>query len=97
MYVLCMYVCMYVCVCMYVYMYVSMYVCMYDILHTRDQGGAAILLLLDCSAAFDTIDLSILLSSMESVLGVKVSVLQWFISYLLGRKQSAPELWNALP
>ena len=38
-------------------------------------------------AAFDTIDHSILLSRMESVLGVKGSALQWFKSYLLGRKQ----------
>ena len=58
-----------------------------DILRTLDQGGAAILVLLDLSAAFDTIDHSILLSRMESVLGVKGSALHWFKSYLLGRKQ----------
>ena len=58
-----------------------------DILRTIDQGGAAILVLLDLSAAFDTIDHSILLSRMESVLGVKGSALQWFKSYLLGREQ----------
>ena len=58
-----------------------------DTLRTLDQGGAAILVLLDLSAAFDTIDHSILLSRMESVLGVKGSALQWFKSYLLGRKQ----------
>ena len=58
-----------------------------DILRTLDQGGGAILVLLDLSAAFDTIDHSILLSRMESVLGVKGSALQWFKSYLLGRKQ----------
>ena len=58
-----------------------------DILRTLDQGGAAILVLLDLSAAFDTIDHSILLSRMESALGVKGSALQWFKSYLLGRKQ----------
>ena len=58
-----------------------------DILRTLDQGGAAILVLLDLRAAFDTIDHSILLSRMESVLGVKGSALQWFKSYLLGRKQ----------
>ena len=39
-----------------------------NILCTRDQGGAAILVLLHLSAAFDTIDHSILLSRMESVL-----------------------------
>ena len=54
-----------------------------DILRTLDQGGAAILVLLDLSGAFDTIDHSILLSRMESVLGVKGSALQWFKSYLI--------------
>ena len=58
-----------------------------NILHTLDQGGAAILVLLDLSTAFDTIDHSILISRMESVLGVKGSAIQWFKSYLLGRKQ----------
>ena len=58
-----------------------------DNLRTLDQGGAAILVLLDLSAAFDTIDHSILISRMESVLGVKGSALQWFKSYLLDRKQ----------
>ena len=55
-----------------------------DILRTLDQGGAAILVLHNLSAAFDTIDHSILLSRMESVLGVKGSAL---LSYLLGRRQ----------
>ena len=42
-----------------------------DILHTLSQGGDTILVLLDFSAAFDTIKHSTLLSRMESVLGVK--------------------------
>ena len=58
-----------------------------DILHTLDQDVAAILVLLDLSAAFNTIDHSILLSRMESFLGVIGSALQWFKSYLPGRKQ----------
>ena len=58
-----------------------------DIRRTLDQGVAAILVLLDLSAAYDAIDHSILLSRMESVLGVKGSALQWFKSYLLGRKK----------
>ena len=53
------------------------------ILRTLDQGGAAILVLLNLSAAFVTINHSILLSRMASVLGVKGSALQWFKSCLL--------------
>ena len=49
-----------------------------DILLFLDQGGATILVLLDLSAAFDTVDHSILLSRIESALGVNGSALQWF-------------------
>ena len=44
-----------------------------DILHTLNLGGVAILVILGLSAAFSTIHHSILLSRMESVLGVKGS------------------------
>ena len=42
-----------------------------EIFRTLDQGGGAILVLLDLSVAFATMYYSILLSRMESVLGVK--------------------------
>ena len=41
-----------------------------DILRTVDQGGVALLVLLDLSAAFDTIDHSILLDRMRHQLGI---------------------------
>ena len=58
-----------------------------DILSALDNKGAAILVLLDLSAAFDTIDHSILLTRMETMLGVKGLALDWFRSYLLEQTQ----------
>ena len=42
-----------------------------------------ILLLLDMSATFDTVDHSILLKRLESCYGISCSALAWFNSYLL--------------
>ncbi len=58
-----------------------------DILCAIDQGKAAYLILLDLSAAFDTIDHQMLLTYMESYLGVTGTALNWFTSYLYDRKQ----------
>ena len=59
-----------------------------DILCAVDQGKAAYLILLDLSAAFDTIDHDILLGYMETHLGICGTVLNWFQSYLCNRMQS---------
>ena len=59
-----------------------------DILQSLDSHGAAILVLLDLSAAFDTIDHKILLSTLENEIGITGSALAWFKSYLTDRYQS---------
>ena len=56
-----------------------------DLLCITDNGSQAILLLLDLSAAFDTINHSILLKKLKNSYGFKDQVYQWFESYLTGR------------
>jgi len=61
---------------------------MADILLVLDRGDIAFLTLLDLSAAFDTVDHATLLKRMEISYGLKGTLLDWFQSYLTGRKQS---------
>ena len=58
-----------------------------DLLMALDSEGGALLVLLDLSAAFDTIDHGTLFRRLEH-LGVRGSAHAWFRSYLSGRKQS---------
>ncbi|XP_067687010.1 uncharacterized protein [Haliotis asinina] len=52
-----------------------------------DSGDIAMLVLLDLSAAFDTIDHAMLLSRLEHDYGLNDTVLKWCSSYLTDRKK----------
>ena len=58
-----------------------------DILRAVDDNKSVILLLLDLSSAFDTVDHLILLSRLSHRFGIKGNALAWFDSYLKSRKQ----------
>ena len=58
-----------------------------DIVNIVDQGKCAFLVLLDLSAAFDTVDHNILLSFLRDHVGLSGNVLSMFESYLVGRTQ----------
>ena len=59
-----------------------------DLLLEADDGNMGCLVLLDLSAAFDTIDHQILLQRLSSRLHLSESAVKWFSSYLDERYQS---------
>ena len=59
-----------------------------DILRAIDSHQGVILVLLDLSAAFDTVAHNILLDRLNKRFGISGSVLRWISSYLEGRTQS---------
>ena len=59
-----------------------------DIRLNTDSGKVSVLVLLDLSAAFDTVDHSILLDRLETWAGLSGTVLKWFRSYLEERSYS---------
>ncbi len=56
-----------------------------DLLLAADQGCISLLVLLDFSAAFDTIDHDILIDRLQNYTGIQGQVLRWFRSYLSDR------------
>ena len=59
-----------------------------DVINALDKGKAAALVLLDLSAAFDTIDHQVLLHRLKNYFGIKEKALAWFESYLINRSAS---------
>lgn len=58
-----------------------------DILDALDKGSAVVLIMTDLSAAFDTLDHSILLERFRHTFGIRGGALEWIRSYLSERSQ----------
>ena len=59
-----------------------------DLYQSIDHGEPTLLVSLDLSAAFDTIDHSSVLSRLNTSFGVSDTALSWLASYLSGRSQA---------
>ena len=58
-----------------------------DLLMAMDKGQVTLLVLLDLSSAFDTVEHEILLDRLRSTIGLRGKVLSQFESYLKGKSQ----------
>jgi len=58
-----------------------------DVLIAADEKTATVVMLLDLSAAFDTVDHNLLLKILRQEIGIRGSALSWFTSFLTGRCQ----------
>ena len=56
-----------------------------DTLLNMDNQRVTLLVLLDLSSAFDTVDHEVLIRRLEITFGIADTALQWFRSYLAGR------------
>ena len=58
-----------------------------DLLIASEGRTASVVMLLDLSAAFDTVDHNLLLKILSKEIGLRGTVLEWFTSFLKGRSQ----------
>ena len=58
-----------------------------DIMNNFDKQNLTLLVMLDLSASFDTIDLNILINTIETRFSITESSLQWFSSYIMNNNQ----------
>jgi hypothetical protein len=56
-----------------------------DLLLASDRGDLSALVMLDLTAAFDTVDHELLISRLERIFGLRNVTLSWFRSYLMDR------------
>ena len=59
----------------------------HNVILNMDNQRVILLVLLDLSAAFHTVNLQVLLERLESSFGISGTALRWFKSYLVGRSQ----------
>ncbi len=59
-----------------------------DLLLAADAGFYSVLILLDLSSAFDTVDHNVLINRLKTYVGIRDVALDWFISYLSNRSFS---------
>ena len=58
-----------------------------ELMITCDKGLPSVVLLLDLSAAFDTVDQEKLLTILKEEIGIEGTALKWFSSFITGRTQ----------
>ena len=59
-----------------------------DITEALDKGSMTVLIMLDLSSAFNTLDHTILLRRLQCSIGIEGNALKWFHSYISNRTQT---------